>query len=169
MSLSSCKFFVCLAALAFLVGCGGGAADVGAIAVSGTVTLDGQPAEGARVAFSPKTEGGRAAAGVTDASGRFTLTSVTSGDGALPGSYGVTVSKTKGTELPSVYVAPEDVTKLTPEEHAEYQASLSEMAKKAKEVIDLLPKKYRLLGESGLTAEVKKGEKNDFTFALTSN
>jgi len=73
MSLSSCKFFVCLAALACLVGCSSGS-DIGATPVTGTVTLDGQPVEAANVAFSPKTADGRAAAGVTDASGRFTCT-----------------------------------------------------------------------------------------------
>jgi len=44
----------------------------GTIAASGTVTHNGQPVEGATVVFSPEGEG-RAASGLTDASGRFQL------------------------------------------------------------------------------------------------
>jgi len=165
MSLSSWKFFVCLAALAFLVGCSKPSADVGATPVTGTVTLDGEPVEGASVAFAPQSAGGRAAAGLTDASGHFSLTTVQSGDGAMPGTYLVTISKTEGAAI-SVDM-PKDVSSMTPEEGAAYLASVQEMQKASLEVTDLLPTKYKSPAESGLTAEVKQGEKNEFTFALT--
>ena len=60
--------------------------------LEGTVTLDGQPLEGAAIGFIPA-EGGRPATGKTDAEGRFTLASFTAKDGLPPGSYKVTVSK----------------------------------------------------------------------------
>ena len=165
MNLSSWKFFVCLAALAFLVGCADKGADVGTTAVTGTVTLDGQPVEGASVSFSPKSADGRAAAGKTDASGHFALTTIAAGDGAMPGSYGVTVTKTSGGK--PAMTGPPDAS-ATPEERAAYMASVQEMQKAPREITDLLPVKYKTVADSGLTAEVKKGGKNEFTFELTN-
>ena len=66
----------------------------GAIAASGTVTHNGQPVEGATVVFAPEGEG-RAASGLTDASGRFQLQTVTPDDGVVPGKYQVAISKTE--------------------------------------------------------------------------
>jgi len=169
MSLSSWKFFVCLAALAFLVGCADKGADVGTTAVTGTVTLDGQPVEGAGVSFSPKSADGRAAAGKTDASGRFSLTTVTSGDGAMPGSYAVAVSKTSGGGSAAPVLTPQDPASMSEEERAAFMASVQESQKASAEIKDELPAKYKSAATSGLTAEVKQGEKNDFTFELTAN
>jgi hypothetical protein len=64
------------------------------VSVTGTVTLDGAPIEGATVGFTPE-GGGRPATGTTDASGKFALTTFEEGDGALPGRHTVTISKTK--------------------------------------------------------------------------
>ena len=63
-------------------------------ATSGTVTLDGQPLDGAVVTFYPtgNTRGTRAH-GRTDAQGRYTLTSSKLGKGTPAGSYRVIVSK----------------------------------------------------------------------------
>ncbi len=86
------------ALLALVVtGCGGG---LSPIPVSGTVTHKGKPVEGATVTFVRGTgslTNGEMAMGVTDASGRYELTShfgpQTSGSGAVAGEYKVTVSK----------------------------------------------------------------------------
>jgi len=62
--------------------------------VRGVVTLDGEPVAGATVIFSPsaaETSRRRAAAGKTDASGLFILSTFAKGDGAVPGTYTVTV------------------------------------------------------------------------------
>jgi hypothetical protein len=75
------------AALAALLAAGCG----GPVTVKGTVTLDGQPLEGATVMFIPVNEWVGANA-VTDADGRFTLIG-TKADGLMPGEYKVTVSK----------------------------------------------------------------------------
>src|SRR5258708_2370379 len=61
--------------------------------VEGVVTLDGTPVQGATVIFVPET-GDRQASGQTDADGVFHLTTFNTGDGAVPGTYKVTVSKT---------------------------------------------------------------------------
>ena len=71
-----------------IAGCGGG---LDLIPVSGTVTLDGQPVDGAAVVFVP-VAGGPAASGSTDAGGKFRLTTVNQ-PGAVPGEYNVTVTK----------------------------------------------------------------------------
>jgi hypothetical protein len=69
------------------------------VKVSGIVTLEGVPLEGAKVTYYPAS-GDAPALGVTNRAGRFELSTfdlktVKSSDGALPGEYKVTV------ELPS--------------------------------------------------------------------
>lgn len=83
--------------------------------VTGTVTLDGQPVEGAAVGLIP-TVGGRHGSAVTDAKGEFVVGTFTPDDGALAGEHTVVVTKVKivkpGNEragIPPVleYVVPE--------------------------------------------------------------
>jgi len=69
------------------VGCGGG----GFVAVTGLVTLDGKPLEGASVAFIPEAQG-EAAYSTTNAEGVFEL-ATHSQPGAKPGMYQVLVTK----------------------------------------------------------------------------
>jgi hypothetical protein len=68
-------------------GCGGKT-----VKVEGIVTLDGTPVQGATVIFVPQ-GGEREANGLTDADGVFHLTTFNTGDGAMPGTYKVTVEK----------------------------------------------------------------------------
>lgn len=80
---------------AAVAGCGGGSV----AKVSGVVTLDGAPVEGATVSFTPASgDGGGVggSAGKTDAEGRYTLRTVV-GDrpGAAVGKHKVTISKFK--------------------------------------------------------------------------
>ena len=74
-------------------GCSSRAARPRTYPVSGTVTWKGQPVEAARVVFVPAAAGIEAASGVTDAAGKFQLTTFVAGDGAQPGEYRVKVSK----------------------------------------------------------------------------
>jgi hypothetical protein len=60
------------------------------VPVSGTLTFQGKPLEYFQVSFQP-TDGRRAALGVTDANGKFTLGTNDVGDGAPPGSHKVAV------------------------------------------------------------------------------
>jgi hypothetical protein len=62
--------------------------------VAGRLTVAGQPAAHAYLAFHPLAEGGagtRLAVGTTEAGGTFRLTTFATGDGAAAGEYAVTV------------------------------------------------------------------------------
>jgi hypothetical protein len=80
------------ALMAFAAGCGGGSTDVPEVApVGGTVTVKGQPRGDLNVIFHPE-GGGRPAMGMTDADGRFTLTTYNTGDGAAVGTHHVAIT-----------------------------------------------------------------------------
>lgn len=149
---------VWLALVSLLLGCSEKGPDIGAVTATGTVTHNGTPVEGAQVAFLPDGSG-RAAAGTTDRSGRFTLNTAGAADGALPGSYKVIVTKTAA-------VAPvaTDASMSQEERDAAARAAMERGETKAPQ--DLLPTKYKSPATSGLTATITKGEKNDFTFEL---
>jgi len=155
-----------LTVLAFL-GCGPQQSTLDTVPVSGTVTLDGTPVEGAKVVFAPTSGGGSAASGVTDASGRYKLTTLNPGDGALAGSYAVMISKTEqtGGDAASAAVKPgmsdEEATKAAMEAHVAGGEAEPEFT-------DLLPAKYKDPAASGLTADVAKGGETEFNFELKS-
>ena len=81
---------LCLASLSLFTGCGD--PGIGAVPVTGTITVDGTPMEGAMVVFNP-VDGTRAASGRTDAEGKSSLPPEINGDGALPGEYKISVTK----------------------------------------------------------------------------
>ncbi len=116
-----------------LAGCGSGKAGIPLASVTGVVTLDGQPVEGAVVQFNPaqgqivadKNEpGGGGSFGLTDASGKYTLKFDTQREGAVIGVHSVSVARP----------ARNDEEALKP---------------------DPIPAKYNL--QSKLSAEVKEG------------
>ena len=74
----------------FLLGCG---SKDQTVSTEGIVTLDNQPIEGAVVTFIPDDERARAASALSDSDGRFSLTTFSDGDGAIPGGYRVIVRK----------------------------------------------------------------------------
>jgi hypothetical protein len=143
----------CLLIIAAMHGCG--PSQPSTTKVTGTVTYNGEPVEGATVVFGAASEGGRAATGVTDSAGKFTLTTFEQGDGAVPGSYTVAISKTETIGGMSAE-----------EEHAAMEAG--EEVEEA-ETIQHLPEKYLNGPTSGLTAEVTADGRNDFTFELTDD
>ncbi len=71
-----------------LTGCG--ESPPATVEVTGQVLLDGEPCEAAMVMFQPAS--GRPATGRTDGDGRFTLTTFSDGDGAVPGEHVVVVT-----------------------------------------------------------------------------
>ncbi|RMF39873.1 MAG: hypothetical protein D6753_12765 [Planctomycetota bacterium] len=141
-----------------LAGCGG--SSLPTVPVTGKVLVDGQPMEGVSVVFNPVDASGRAASGVTDAEGKFTLTTEVNGDGALPGSYKVAISK----YLVADDNLPEEVN---PDDEASMDAiygSLDTSKEQAnKPLIDPM---YSDPNGSGLTAEVKKDGENYFEFEV---
>lgn len=138
-----------------VLGCGGGGEGLsGTVRVKGVVKQGGAPLAGATVTFAPTAEGTRAASGITDASGQFTLTTLQAGDGAFPGEYKVTVTKT---ELVGKQYTPEEAN----EYYNQYQTQPP-----APEIKSLLDDKYGNAETSGLSASVTQGGPNDFTFEV---
>jgi hypothetical protein len=137
------------------------------VPISGTVKLDGTPVEGAKVVFAPTSTTGSAASGVTDSSGRYELTTLTPGDGALAGSYVVMISKTEqvGGDAVSQAVKPgmsdEEATKAAMEAYVAGGEAEPEFT-------DELPAKYKDPATSGFKAEVSKEGQKEFNFDLKS-
>ncbi|GAG11349.1 unnamed protein product [marine sediment metagenome] len=73
-----------------LLAAGCGSAD-GLARVKGTVTLKGQPLEGAVVDFRPLAPGGSPSSGITDAEGRYLLMYNFSTAGAMQGEHVVSI------------------------------------------------------------------------------
>lgn len=133
-----------LMCLVLLSGCGSG--KPATVPVTGTVTLDGNPLEGASVTFTPA-EGGRLATGKTDASGNFTLMTFEAGDGALAGPNKVGVSKMEvsGDVQGDPTADPGDMLSGPP------GAGGNQPPK------SLIPKKYANPETSGITVDVQSG------------
>lgn len=127
--------------------------------VSGKVTYKDKPVAKAQVVFHPEKDGVRAGLGETDAEGRFTLWTYDPGDGAPVGMNKVTITlrgpAEKGDLHPSVRPKGKEMGEA-------YYEQVGQMAGKP-----LLPEKYFTIATSGLTADVKAGQKNVFDFALT--
>lgn len=120
---------------------------------AGFVTYKGKPLADATVIFHPQagiSTARRAAAGVTDSAGRFKLTTLKPGDGAVAGPFFVTVHKT-------MRVMP-DAKKQLPNEYGERIEMAIEKP--------LIPEKYFSPETSGFSAEIKPSGRNEFSFSL---
>ena len=147
-----------------LAGCGDdGRPDLDLETVTGTVTLDGTPVEGASVGFTPKTQEGAGlqAFGQTDANGNFTLK--TKGqEGAVAALHAVTIVKmtevqTSGDDGGSGEYGADDYV----------PAGIQGNAPPPPAPEYITPQKYSDKSTSGLSFEVKEGA-NVADFALTS-
>jgi len=134
------------------------------VPATGMVTFKGQPVEGALISFSPKTAELRSAIGTTNSAGRFQMMTLYPGDGAMPGSYTVTISKPLGiTDAP-----PKDESVEAKVERSKKAVPFNVLDPATRpEPVSLLPAKYKDPATSGFTAEVKEQGSNEFTFALT--
>jgi hypothetical protein len=128
-------------------GCGTKTRLAGLSPVEGTVTFQGSGVEGAMVVFVPATATTRAAVGTTDATGRFKLTTKDPGDGAAPGPYLITVSKTEASGG------------LSAAEADQWSRSRDNVGKypPRPKITEHLPKKYKVVNTSGLQATVTDG------------
>lgn len=140
---------------------GCGQPGIGAIPAKGTVLVDGKPMEGVMVIFHPD-QGERAASGKTDANGEFKLTTELANDGALPGSYKISVTKHVNEK--------DDVpTNVNPNDPASLDAVYRKVDAKKKTVSqNLVGKTYENHLGSGLVATVEKGKDNNFKFDVKS-
>jgi hypothetical protein len=127
-----------VAIAAILAGCGLGGGEAGTVSITGTVTLDGQPVDGASVAFIGN-GGARLATAQTDSTGKFTLNAAT-------GKNTVTVAK----GAPPVNApAASDEPMLMPTE--------GELAKMPPPPPPSFPAKYGDPKTSGLSFDIQEG------------
>ena len=126
------------------VGCGGSDDELPREAISGNVTLDGEPLANGYVTFNPA-EGQATQSGGLVTVGKF---SVPREQGPVPGKYSVSISSGSAE------------AKLSP---AEEQTGMPGHVTSNK-ARDPIPAKYN--ANSTLAAEVKKGGDNDFPFEL---
>lgn len=150
--------------LVFAVGCGGGKDPnrPKTCPVSGIVTLSGTPVEGATVNF--QLAGGKTSSlGMTDASGKYTLSTFGGSDGARPGDYKVSIVKYDRQAVqtpPPGQLAPGGIDEKT---YAPPQATGANEPAVPK---NRLPEKYANPETSQLTAKVDDKGKNEINFAL---
>lgn len=138
------------------LGCGGESSDKFKAArpkttpVSGKVTLDGAPVEGATVTLHP-TLGGNSATGMTDSSGQFKLMTFEKDDGAVPAEYKVSIRKLAASAAGPA-PGPDDPG---------YDPNPKEEPPK-----HLLPEQYADFLKSGLSATISTEPKTDLNFDL---
>lgn len=130
--------------------------------VTGTVTLDGQPVEGATVAFVPSEGGGRPSSGKTDANGKYELYYTGTIRGATLGSHLVGI--TKMISDPDYAPSANDLRMM--KAMAEEMGDSPEDHQPPAPQVNSLPERYSG-SASELSADVKSG-KNTFDFDLTS-
>lgn len=139
--------WVFIAVTILSAGCGRAGPDVQMI--KGVLTLDGAPAEGVAVVFTPEGQG-LMAAGKTDADGAFVLNASLGnkfGEGTTTGNYIVTVSKLTPYKIDRVTGEPTSILLPEPKQ--------------------LMPRIYTTVNDSPLRASVTKGV-NEFQFDLSS-
>lgn len=149
------QFALILAGLVVAVGCESQPDGRPAVVpVSGTVMYRQQPVEGATILFSPQgVENGYGATGLTDAAGQFQLRSFRSGDGAVPGTYAVSIFKYDMTTA-----NPEAEDDLAMENRKDFDQLVGPKP--------LLPVRYSSPDTSKMVEEVSANSTNDFDFDL---
>lgn len=137
---------VCSLLLLCALGCG-----PGFVPVTGRVTFDGKPLEGATVTLLPEDPAGTPAFGLTDAAGRFEARSGNDA-GMRTGKYAVVVTKDEPAAVP-VGTEPTGGTKrideLTPDELAEGMRYNARTPRRS-----VVPLRYADRATSQLTAEI---------------
>ncbi|HEY1378036.1 MAG TPA: carboxypeptidase-like regulatory domain-containing protein [Gemmataceae bacterium] len=118
------------------------------VPVRGVVKYNGKPLDGARVTFT-NTAAGISAYALTDAGGKFTLTTFEPGDGAAPGHYQIAVTKAQDVGHPTEKTAP-PVFRSGGAPHPRW----------------LIPQKYGNLATSNLSADVGESGNDDIVVEL---
>ena len=137
--------------LTLLGGCGDGLPERGK--VTGKVTFNGKPVPEGTVTFYPET--GRSATGRIQPDGTYTLTTFDEGDGAIVGPHEVTI------EAVRFAGAPQRQELRRGDRRGQGRKVVRPAAMNAQW---LVPEKYAVRGQSGLTREVKSGTNTiDFT------
>lgn len=148
-----------LAGLTALPGCGGGFKGPKTVAASGTVTYKNAPVAEANVAFLGDGQTQPALA-ITDANGTFVLTTTKAGDGAVPGTHKVTVTKKMAAPAP----------KSTDPKAGSMESAVKEYhdskSKEPPKSLSMIPEKYSQVQTSNLSFTVEEGKPNNFKIDL---
>lgn len=159
------------------MGCGGESVDhPDTVPVTGKVTLDGQPVEGANITLRPAGQEGETypARAVSGTDGTFTVRTFFSAshdvEGAVPGKYQISVTKLKQSATAPVS---HDATSVPSPTDAGHQAMAkgrrgSHAAVGGGESGNVLPSQYENPLTSGLETEVKAGAENSIALELKS-
>lgn len=135
--------------LALMAGCTSASSNPKTFPVDGMVSLDDKPVDGATVVLVPiSKDDGEAASGVSDASGKFSLTTYAAGDGVRPGNYRIRVTKFDKVLIDDS----KRVKNMTPEEEMK---AYDPDAKPPAPPKNLLPKKYETEMTSGFSHQIK--------------
>ncbi len=126
--------------------------------VIGTVTHNGNPVANGTINFTPEGGKGRAASGAIK-DGSYSMTTLSPGDGVVPGNYKVSITADEQTEE-SKKIAMANA-------HGGGMAEPHDVLKAVKKRKRLVPAKYGLPSSSGLTTEVK-AESNVRNFDLST-
>ncbi len=121
--------------------------------ISGVVTLDGAPVEGALITFHPMDPAGSGANGRSGAAGEFVMGTFSGDDGVIPGSYQVTISK----------ITYPGGSAQVGEDDPNYDPNAPEP-----KPVNALPEKFNGTATSGLKADVTTSAVTDLKFDLTS-
>jgi len=142
----------------------------GLVQLSGTVTLDGEPVEGATVMFAPETkdENSRSATAVTQADGSFVAMTLQPGDGVFPGTYKISVSKMTEARSAAEVLGKKSATSVEDKGNEETMsdAEAAQMSYLKDEVEELMPAQYISPFTSGLSVTVDKSGVKDFKIEL---
>jgi hypothetical protein len=148
-SMSMCHIriasILCLG-LSIVLGCNSAPENPATYPVTGKVTYQNQPVEGATVVLVAQSTDGRGAVGNTDAEGNFKVGTFGEGDGALPGSYKIKVFKY---EMIAEAPKDDDDVMTAEEEQAAYTG-----VEDIEEGGNLLPLKYEDPNTSGFSVDV---------------
>ena len=165
------KYFLLIALMSMVSGCGDGLPKT--YPVSGVVNLDSKPLPGATVTFISDAGSNKSAATTTDAQGKYTMSTYKQGDGAVPGSYKITVTKyQRGAEESPYGDKPPEAVEQTPEAISAaygkgYAGPPKGNAAKAPKEWNDVPDKYGDLAKSCLTFTVE-AKPNTYDIELKS-
>jgi len=145
-----------------ITGCG--SSELGTVKASAALTYKGEPLSEATVTLVPQESGKRSAVGITDAKGFCQFTTLVAGDGAIPGSYKVTVMKNSESVALRPPVDFNDVEAMRKAEAERGGAS----PKAGPPPTDLIPAKYKLAESTPLQCDVQTSGGNEFKFEVTN-
>jgi hypothetical protein len=151
------------ASLIALAGCGDGVPGPALAPVSGILTLDAKPIEGATVVFTPKGDGTMSMA-TTDPAGKFVMKTGSGRNGAVVGDHSISVTLTMTTGGSKATTETSDG--LAPPLANELQTGSAAKAAVPPRTVFLVPEKYGSPSSSGLSVTVPSGGLSDYKLEL---